>query len=955
MPTERGTQFEPPHQEATGEFVTEANDKTEGTDKTSADSLGTLGSGTLMHGVHVPVEGNKPDESATLLDVTGVFEPGAAKEDATQKANPGATGDVTGLDGTAGYMEGATGEYNPNAATGAPEPARNVRKQVPPGKLFCNRYILKKFHAKGGMGEIWLAEDYAIGRAVALKRMLGRRAGEQQRRFRVEAQITGQLEHPGIVPVHELGANEGQPFYTMKFVHGRTLKKVIEQYHQSKGNPSVHELEHSRLVQNFLSLCQTVAYAHSRGVLHRDLKPENVMLGAYGETLLLDWGIAKVMGQPDLPTDVDPHVRLDDASTAAGTQEGTIMGSPSYMSPEVANGFTEKVDERSDIYLLGATLYEILTNQMPRAGSNAIEMIMKAVHERPVPPRKIDKTVSKTLEAICLKAMAYKQEDRYQTAAELAADMERYLAGEPVTAYRESFAMRALRWAKRHRTALTRTAMAVFVVAVVGFGYVTIRDLQQRFQAEEEKKKQAQIEADHLKELNQARSDIEGFQRLADNARYAAAVSGYTDPTEGQESIHQALAAAEKWGPTVELLALPEDKESDRAVIQKEIYDLRLLQIQTRLPKEVDVNAAREVLPLLEKAEKLHAPTRSYYRFRALAYVWLGEKSKAEADEMQVNDPKTPTTAMDHFLDGEQYRRVASGAVGEMDKADLADLKIMETAIAEYRKALVVDPSHYWSHLQIGRCQISLNRNAEAVATLGACIALQRKSPWAYNARAMAFKTLKRYPEAEKDLNYALEQLPGDQAARLNRGLVYWAQKNKNAVAMADFDKVLEESKDKYVVEAAYYRGQLHLEKGEVAEGLKDFDLVVAKNPNFRPVRILQAEVLAALGKTELALAALDAYLADKSYAPGSWQQHARRGAQLRLWHADLPIQKRGEAEGKGLALLAVAELLKAAAMGAPAPEVYDNLGAMLEHYGKGKEAQEAYNKGLELSALSGC
>ena len=146
------------------------------------------------------------------------------------------------------------------------------------------------------MGEIWLAEDPAIGRSVALKRMLGQRA-DQQRRFRVEAQVTGQLEHPGIVPVHELGTNdEGQPYYVMKFVQRRTLQKVIEEFHAAKPGAGTGEVEQFRLLQMFLSLCQTVAYAHSRGVLHRDLKPENVMLGPFGETILLDWGIAKVLG-----------------------------------------------------------------------------------------------------------------------------------------------------------------------------------------------------------------------------------------------------------------------------------------------------------------------------------------------------------------------------------------------------------------------------------------------------------------------------------------------------------------------------------------------------------------------------------------------------------------------------------------------------------------------------------
>src|SRR5262249_24773421 len=153
------------------------------------------------------------------------------------------------------------------------------------------------------MGEIWLAEDSDIGRQVALKKMLKGANPEHIERFLVEARITGQLEHPGIVPVHEVGTNDqGQPYYVMKFVHGRTLKKVIKEYHAPEQPSDVpREVQRLRLLEIFLDICQTVAYAHSRGVLHRDLKPENVMLGAYGETLVLDWGVAKVLGQPELP------------------------------------------------------------------------------------------------------------------------------------------------------------------------------------------------------------------------------------------------------------------------------------------------------------------------------------------------------------------------------------------------------------------------------------------------------------------------------------------------------------------------------------------------------------------------------------------------------------------------------------------------------------------------------
>ena len=320
------------------------------------------------------------------------------------------------------------------------------------------------------MGEVWLAEDPVIGRSVALKRMLGKRS-DQQMRFRIEAQITGQLEHPGIVPVHELGTNaEGEPYYVMKFVQGRTLNKVIEEFHTKKLAGGALEVEQLGLLQMFLSLCQTVGYAHSRGVLHRDLKPDNVMLGPFGETILLDWGIAKVLGQDDpvVSDEPGPSARLESIPDT-GTREGAIMGTPSYMAPEVAAGLNEEVDHRSDIYLLGATLYQMLSGRQPRSAKTMQEMIKKARSEAPKPVRSINPMVPKALDAICQKAMAHAKADRYQTATELAEDVERFIAGEPVSAYREGFPARAWRWIKRHRKILGRSAAAVLIGALALF------------------------------------------------------------------------------------------------------------------------------------------------------------------------------------------------------------------------------------------------------------------------------------------------------------------------------------------------------------------------------------------------------------------------------------------------------------------------------------------------------
>jgi tetratricopeptide (TPR) repeat protein len=309
-------------------------------------------------------------------------------------------------------------------------------------------------------------------------------------------------------------------------------------------------------------------------------------------------------------------------------------------------------------------------------------------------------------------------------------------------------------------------------------------------------------------------------------------------------------------------------------------------------------------------------------------------------------------TALDHFLLGEQYRKEAAGlAEGEtQQKAGRADPALTEKALAAYREALGQDPDHYWSHLQLSRCLISVGRYAEAVAALGACVALRPESPWAYSIRGNALALLKRYPEAESDLNRAVELSPESRPARLNRGLVFWTRK-RNAEALADFEAVLQPPKEKQLVEAAYYRGQLYLQEGKVDQALADFDRVVADNPSFRPVYPHRALILIAQGKKARALADLDAFLADQlAMDRPAWQRHGQRGRLLRLLYTELPAEQRRKPSGQALGALAMDELNEAVNRGARAAAVFDDLGALLELQGHLNEAIAAYDRGLKLA-----
>ena len=317
-------------------------------------------------------------------------------------------------------------------------------------------YRIVRLHAKGGLGDVLLAHDERLGRPVALKRMrhLFGHDPERRQRFLREAEITSRLEHPGIVPVHGVcDDSAGHPCYVMRFIEGETLVTAIDRFHAADApsrNPSERRLALRQLLTRFVAACNTVAYAHSRGIIHRDLKPANIMLGSYGETLVVDWGLATTSG-------------------SSLTQTGSALGTPAFMSPEQATGRLAEIGPASDVYSLGATLFALLTGKAPFDGLELGALFDWLERGVVMPPRAVNASVSRPLDAICLKAMSGEPSQRYATAVELANDIEHWLADEPVAVYREPALTQAVRFAKRHRGAVIAAFVTVISLAVTSY------------------------------------------------------------------------------------------------------------------------------------------------------------------------------------------------------------------------------------------------------------------------------------------------------------------------------------------------------------------------------------------------------------------------------------------------------------------------------------------------------
>jgi tetratricopeptide (TPR) repeat protein/tRNA A-37 threonylcarbamoyl transferase component Bud32 len=399
---------------------------------------------------HLRRHGSDAEQSLAAIPVAP-----AVRHALQSVADPDLQASINGLALTPERTPDLTGPYQPPATDGS-------------------RYRVLRPHARGGLGEVFVAEDTELHREVALKEIQAERAHDpsSRSRFLLEAEVNGRLEHPHIVPVYGLGAYpDGRPFYAMRFIQGDTLKDAIRRFHAKDGSGrdvGERSLALRQLLGQLVAVCNAVAYAHSRGVVHRDLKPANVLLGPFGETLLVDWGLAKVVGRAEEGACNHGATLRPVTGSELATQAGAAIGTPGYMSPEQAQGRLEQVGPASDIYGLGAALYAVLTGSAPVEGQDNGEVLRRVSQGDWPPPSQIKKTVPRALEAVCLKAMALHPEGRYATVQELARDIEHWLADEPVSAWCEPLRTRAGRWVRRHQTGVAAAAAALLVAVLLG-------------------------------------------------------------------------------------------------------------------------------------------------------------------------------------------------------------------------------------------------------------------------------------------------------------------------------------------------------------------------------------------------------------------------------------------------------------------------------------------------------
>ena len=400
--------------------------------------------------------------------------------------------------------------------------------------------------ARGGMGAVMEANDQLLGRTVAMKVILDGQCGDEVARLRFirEATVMGQLEHPNIVPIHEMGRNDaGEPFYTMKKVAGRTLQVILNELRDNEDRES-SDFTLDRLLNIFRKVCDAIGFAHSRGIVHRDLKPENIMVGAFGEVLVMDWGLAKILQDRaqsalEASREVNPTAdtlpggieEMSDGELAGLrgdlTVDGAVMGSPQYMSPEQADGRIADIDARSDIFSLGGVLYAILTLRPPFRGKRLVEVLEKVLSANLIPPtdynplptsatrgkpladREIEERdliplshcpsghIPSALAAVALKALKKESAERYQSVDDLAADVEAYQQGYATSAEDVDMAGQIRLWLARNRALATAIGLAILVLFVVtGFFMIRISASEKRAVAAAGRAEEKALEAE---------------------------------------------------------------------------------------------------------------------------------------------------------------------------------------------------------------------------------------------------------------------------------------------------------------------------------------------------------------------------------------------------------------------------------------------------------------------------
>ncbi|MGE0434145.1 MAG: tetratricopeptide repeat protein [Planctomycetota bacterium] len=715
-----------------------------------------------------------------------------------------------------------------------------------------SRFVLGEELGRGGMGTVRLAEDPVIGRELAIKFLQAGDAGAVEQ-FVEEAQITGQLQHPNIVPVYDLGRDPaGRPWLAMKRIDGESLADVIAGWKRNKPG-RLRQEDYQRVLGIFARVCDAIAFAHSRVVIHRDIKPQNIMVGEFGEVLVVDWGLAKPLGsERPTPSNARPVHSSRRDSDDSHTLDGEVFGTPAYMPPEQAEGRTDEIDERSDIFALGGVLYHMLTLHPPYEGRNATDTLTKAARHRLIPPRRRAPAhgIPKELQAIVLKAMAEKPTARYATVRDLQADLAAWQSFRRTTAWRPGPVERLKKWSRRHPTTTLVASMSMVFSLVVAALISQLQASNATAQLAQESAARAAAErraAQAIAAEQGARAD-RAEDRVGELEGIGNDVAALLDE-RSKESIaefNRLWAAAKSSGLSDEAFGETLSGNQIEHFLQsyKSLFD---------------------VLGTLHKD-----PTADQCFSRALIRHSVGDLEGAI-------DDYSAALRIDPQLKGAYNNRGnVWQAQGKLDEA-----------MADYDAVLRINPQSADAYYNRGNVQALRGRLDEAIADFDAAIRINTHHSLAYINRGNVCTVLGRLDEAIADYDAALRINSQDAEAYNNRGNVRAAQ-GRLEEAINDLDTALRI--DPHYAKAYKNRGDARQTQGRLAEAIADYDAAVRLNPQDANAYMGRGRARRAQGKLDEAIADYDAALRINSRYWQAWAnramatQQSDRDATVNAW-----------------------------------------------------------------------